>query len=477
VAALAVLIGLSDITVAGDASRDPMRLYDRDGLIVRGHFQAGVNLVGEQNLFWDLDRTFAPTANYDADTVWLEGYIKPGASFEKAIAPGEVIYGKVSAVLSGTLGSDAYGTGDTGRLTLEDAYLGYRVERADGFRLDLSGGRRELRLGSGMLIENGGSSGFERGALKFGPREAWERAAIARLGFAGVTMTSFYLDPNETETNDSDNSLAGGDLRWDGKEGGYAGLTYAHVLTSEVPYPKAAPGGIGIPSVIPNARKGLNALNAYARSEAFSGSLRGLFFTADFAYEWNDDIDLRAWAGRGQVGYTVPGHAWRPMVMYSYQTFSGDDPDTNRLERFDPLFFDGAPSAWATGSKSAFTFINSNVNAHQLTFRVSPTEQDTFTLRYAHIRANELRSPIQFGQATRFDVTTGQGVVAGVTDPHLADDVFLEYMRVINANTFLTAGVSASFPGAGIEGTVRGTLAGGDLPVWLGGFVNVVVNY
>ena len=80
-------------------------------------------------------------------------------------------------------------------------------------------------------------------------------------------------------------------------------------------------------------------------------------------------------------------------------------------------------------------------------------------------------------EATRFDVTTGQGVVAGVTDPHLADDVFLEYMRVINAITFLTAGVSASFPGAGLEGTVRGTLAGGDLPVWLGGFVNVVVNY
>ena len=27
------------------------------------------------------------------------------------------------------------------------------------------------------------------------------------------------------------------------------------------------------------------------------------------------------------------------------------------------------------------------------------------------------------------------------------------------------------------DGTVRGTLAGGDLPVWLGGFVNIVVNY
>ena len=137
--------------------------------------------------------------------------------------------------------------------------------------------------------------------------------------------------------------------------------------------------------------------------------------------------------------------------MYTFQTFSGDDPDTATLERFDPLFFEGSPSAWATGSKSSFTFINSNVHAHQLTFSVNPTPQDKFTLRYAHIRANELLSPIQFGQATRFDLATGQGIVAGVTDPHLADDVFLEYFRIINQNMFLTAGVSASFPGKGLS--------------------------
>ena len=67
---------------------------------------------------------------------------------------------------------------------------------------------------------------------------------------------------------------------------------------------------------------------------------------------------------------------------------------------------------------------------------------------------------------------TGRGIVAGVTDPHLADDMFLEYSRIINKNTFLTAGVSASFPGKGLE-----LAANRDLPVWLGGFVNVVVNY
>jgi len=149
-----------------------------------------------------------------------------------------------------------------------------------------------LKLGTGMLVENGGSSGFERGALKLGPRKAWERAAIARFGFAAATSTVFYLDPNETKANDSKNELAGIDLRLDSKTGGYAGLTYLNVLNSEAPYPKAAPGGIGLPDVIPNAREGLNALSFYARTNRFTGSLAGFFLTGDAAYEMRSTCGL-----------------------------------------------------------------------------------------------------------------------------------------------------------------------------------------
>jgi hypothetical protein len=474
-ASLTMLSGIGLPALAQE--QDPMLLFKREGWTVRGHFQAGANLVAEQNLFWNLAETFAPTANFDPDTVWFESYMTPGISFEQRFAPHNIFYGKISAVLSDTRGIDAFDTGNTGRITLEDAYVGLRVEGADGLYLDLSGGRRPLKLGTGMLVQKGATSGFERGALKLGPRKAWERAAIAKFGFAGVTSTSFYLDPNETESNDSFTTLAGTDLRYDSRNEGYVGLTYLNVLNSEAPYPKAALGGIGIPSVIPNAREGLNALNFYARTDAFEGPLSGLFFTTDVAYEWNDDIDLRAWGARGQVGYTFKQHIWRPMFMYGYQTFSGDDPDTARLERFDPLFFEGSPSTWLTGSKSASTFINSNVQAHQLAFIVNPTPRDKFTVRYAHIRANELRSPIQFGQATRFDVTTGAGIVAGVTDPHLADDIYLEYFRIINPNMFLTASMSASVPGDGLKDAVSSAGGDGDLPVWLGGFVNIVVNF
>nr|WP_244923213.1 hypothetical protein [[Ochrobactrum] quorumnocens] len=59
-----------------------------------------------------------------------------------------------------------------------------------------------------------------------------------------------------------------------------------------------------------------------------------------------------------------------------------------------------------------------------------------------------------------------------VSSYHLSDDVFLEYNRTINANTYLTVGVRASFPGAGIDSMIDAKA-----PIWTGGFANVVVNY
>ena len=177
-----------------------------------------------------------------------------------------------------------------------------------------------------------------------------------------------------------------------------------------------------------------------------------------------------AWAGRVQAIYALPDMAWSPTITYSYQKFSGDDPDTATLERYDPLYYEGSPSAWATGSKSASTFINSNVAAHSFSLRLQPTESDTFTLRYAHIRANELNSPIQFGQATRIDLDGN--VVTGVLDAHLSDDLFLEWNRVINRNTFFSAGLAVSFPGAGIDDAL-----GRNASAWTGGYMNVVINF
>lgn len=356
---------------------------------------------------------------------------------------------------------------------MEEGYLGVRTELDEDWGVEASFGPRVVRLGTGMLIANGGSDGFERGALKFGPREAWEMAGLLQVSRGPLKVTGFFLDANEMASNDTSNQLGGVDLRWDGDDGDFVGFTYLEVVESEAVYPQAGPGGAGPPNFIPGGREGLNTANLYARSSPFDGLLDDLSLSLDLAEQWSDEIYLRASGGRARAEYVFEDAPWRPTLGYHYQLFSGDDPNTTRLERFDPLYYDGSPSARATGSKSAMAFINSNVQSHNLTLRVNPTPKDIVTLRYAHVLVDELRSPVQFGQATRLDFSGGTStVVSGVTDAHLSDDFFLEYTHIINPNIFLTGSYSISLPGGGIKNA-----AGGDAPNWTGAFINVVINY
>lgn len=230
-----------------------------------------MNAVGERNLFWDLAGTFAPVTNYNPNKDWLELYIKPSVSFTGLVGTGTIAYGKISAVAFYTAGIDAYDTGNTGRITLEEGYLGLRTAVPDQPVVDFSLGPRELRFGTGMLIANGASNGFERGALKFGPRKAWQMAAIGRISNRGIVGTVFYLDPNELPSNNSDTKLAGINVRYDRPSGNYVGVTYSNVLRSNSAYPQAGLDGLTPPTIIPGAREGLNTTNFYARITPFQG--------------------------------------------------------------------------------------------------------------------------------------------------------------------------------------------------------------
>ncbi|MBL7472233.1 alginate export family protein [Robertkochia sediminum] len=360
--------------------------------------------------------------------------MKPGIGFSLSSGKSK-FYGRLSAVASSTLGTDAFAARNTGRVTLEEAHVGYWFDLDNNSSLDVSVGARELKLGTGMFIANGGISGFERGALKFGPRKAWEWSAIGHYKKNDFNARGFWINPNELPSNNTSNELAGIDVNLWKSASTFVGLTYINVLNSEAPYPQAGPGGEGAPVITPGARDGLQAKSFYGKSYPLK-SLPNLFTALDWAYEWNSRIDMNAWGGRIQIGYDITGHPWKPMVMVSYHGFSGDDPNTTKQERFDPLYWEGNPNSWTTGSKSSMVFINSNVEAYAFTARAKPTEKDAFTLRYAHVRAMELKSPVQFGQAARVEFSEDgiPTVVTGVNKRSLAEDFFLEYFQEFNSH-------------------------------------------
>ena len=105
--------------------------------------EIGVQYAIESNLFWNLSDTFAPTAGFDPDRDWWEGYVEPGVTFSRDIEGG-TLRGGLSGVLSGTGSADPYDFSDIGRATLETAYLAYETGIGD-WTLDLSAGAQEYR--------------------------------------------------------------------------------------------------------------------------------------------------------------------------------------------------------------------------------------------------------------------------------------------------------------------------------------------
>jgi Alginate export len=465
---------LASPALAQSPPRDPLRFETPSGFVKLG-VEAGIQIVGESRSFWDLGATFAPGSGYNPDMGWAEGYVKPSVDFEHRFSGSVGLYGGLSVVASGTASKDILDFGDTGRLTLENGFLGLRHgTRGQGFFLDVSAGAQPYRVGSGMLISDGGSDGFERGTLIFGPRQAWAMTGIARIGYGPVSVDAFYLDANELKSSDTGTTLAGAKVEWSLAPNQFVGLAVARVLESTAPWAQAAPGGIGAPVVLLDARDGLSFLNAYGRINPAPAALPGLWIAGDIAYQRDAGQNMEAWGGRIEAGYAFAGWRWTPVVTYGWQTFSGDDPNTTKLERFDPLFYDGGQAGWASGTNGSFVFINSNINAHRLSVNFTITPQDLLTLRYAHVRANELNSPIQFGQATRLGISGGSlGLISGVTKAHLSDDFLVEYTRVLSANAFLTVGAGYSIPGAGLKAAA----APNDLDNWIGGFANLVVKY
>lgn len=451
---------------------DPLEVRFEGGRVKFG-LETGLQAVGQSNTFWTLSRVFAPATPYKTDLFWGEGYAKPSLVFDRRLAGAATLYGGASLIAAYTMGRDIFDSRDTGRLQLETGYAGLKAGApGQGFFADFSAGAQPYRIGSGMLVADGGQDGFERGALVFGPRSAWAMTTLGKIGHGAFSVEGFYLDANEYASSDSKTRLAGLNLLYAPDKDRHAGIAFGKVLTSLAPYPQAAPNGSGPPVILSDARKGLAFVNAYGRWTP-SSALPGLWIAGDLAVQWNDRVDMRAWGARVEIGHAFTNLPFAPRLSYAWQTFSGDDPATKRLERFDPLFYDGSPGGWATGTNGSFVFINSNVNAHRLTLALTPTPRDIVTLRYAHVRANELRSPIQFGQATRLVFPNGvPALIAGVNKAHLSDDLLAEYTRVLSQNAFLTVGIAYSQPGAGLK-----DLAPGQLKGWTGGFANIVLRY
>lgn len=430
--------------------------------------EAVAQAVVQSHPFWGLAQAYAPAVGYDTRMTWLEAYLRPAARGERALGNATTVYGGVSVLASGTLGEDLFQQGDTGRVLVDDAFVGMRREFAGGARIDLSAGAQRYVLGEGLLLAVGAGNGFERGAATLAPRRAWEMTAVARATQGPATVEAFHLDPNELKSGDTGTTLAGARLAWAPDAATTIGIAWFEALRSAAPYPQAPL------AILDGGRDGLRTTDLHFRWAPTVGPLAGLSLAGEFAFQRNDRIGMKANGYGAELAYTFAGLPFQPRVSWSPRYFSGDDPGTgDRLERFDPLFYDGAPRTWSSGGNGSFAFYNSNLRVDRFRVDLAVSARDFVNLNYWNVRAAEANSPLQYGQAARLAPTGGSfALVTGVPTRALSQELYVEWTRVLTRQLFLTAGIAVAMPDDGVKALVPT-----GAKTWVGGLVNLSWKY
>jgi hypothetical protein len=404
-------------------------------------------LYGSQNVFWDLGaRLGDPSDTLDAR--FGEAWLEPGLDFTAPYAAGTA-YGGLSVGASGTWRTDPLGYENRSAVAFENAFVGWRNAPAGGgWSFDVSAGQQDFAVGNGMLLKMGAANGAERGGTMLAPRTAWEIAGIARATRGPLSLQAYWLQPNEVDSNDTRTRLWGTLAEYRPATGQRFGATFLKVTNSEQVYPRADRPL----EFIERGRDGLEVLHGWAEFNPAPEAAPFLGARVEGALERNDRIEMRAHGLSAEVNWLFATTRFTPKVSYGWSVFSGDDRDTERYERFDPLYYGGSLDSFWYGANAAFALINSNFRVHRLSALLVATPRDYVKFQLLDFRADELRSPLQFGQVTRPEAGDGGiSLVSGVTKAHLATEAYAEWTRMLAPNLALTGVLSWTTPGAGYE--------------------------
>lgn len=404
-------------------------------------------LYHSNNVFWDLGAALGdPDATLDAR--FGEAWVEPGFDVSAPYRGGEV-YGGFSVGASGTWRTDPLGYENRSQVRIENAFAGWRhAAEADGWGFDLSAGQQDYAVGNGMLLKMGAANGAERGATMLAPRTAWEIAGLARATRGPLALHAYWLQPNEVASNDTRTRLWGLLAEYRPAEATRFGATYIQVTNSEQVYPRADRPL----EFIERGRDGLETWHGWAEFNPAPDAAPFLGMRIEGALQRNDRIDMRAEGLTAEVNWLFATHRFTPKLAYSWSRYSGDDRSTSRFERFDPMYYGGSLDHFWYGANAAFALLNTNVRIHRLSALFVATPRDFLKFQALGFRADQLRSPLQFGQITRPEFGPGGiTLVSGVTDADLATEVYAEWTRLLAPNLALTGVLSWATAGTGLE--------------------------
>jgi hypothetical protein len=432
-----------DVDVAGAAAVKPAPVARFPDLVKNDRTQVAAIIGGGIGTYTDGNPWFGKPVEFNASSpvagnppgrqpLWTEGYLEVGAGFATQLGESQFyLFGAATGMLTWSLGQDVFRDDSRAYFDAEKLYAGLLyVDRGNRNRAKLQLGQQTYTLNDGFLVNmvKASSNAGARGATYLGPRLTSDFSVLADARIGKLSVSAFYIDPNEIEFLESNSRFLGGNIAYAISDDVSVDASLIGVPNSKSTF--STPQG-------PKLRRQGN-LTVAGHLKVKNLVTDGLFTEAELAHQWHPDQDWSAWAGYGSLGYIARNLAWKPSLSYRYAVFSGDDPATSRFERFDAPLSTGL-GIWLQGISFGKVTTNSNLVTHRVQLNVAPARPVNITFDFHKLRAdyrNNLGANPLLSQLSSTDI---------------GEEYSLSLRWSLTRKIFLQSVLSAAMPGRALQ--------------------------
>lgn len=365
----------------------------------------------------------------------FESAFMPGVTLLLKISSNAYLYGNYKAIFVSTLGRDLYRKDNPADVATENLYGGivgsFPTSKGNVINFNISAGKQPYRLGTGMLITQISSNGGDRAGINLWPRFSGDFVGLAQVRYNNLKGEYFYVDPSEFGGFETNTRLSGMNFEFGKFTGINAGFTYLHALrsTSIVLFPNGEM----------ETRDGLNAYNlrldwkTRPDQNNFIANLEG-------GLQTNSRFPVRALGIASELGYSFSTKKLKPSFSYRFSHLTGDNPNTERFERWDLLYSGNDVNTWVQGLLMKNVLYNTNLQAHRIQGQLI-TNGWRFTGQYFYFRSDQLNNlPLAINTFASKDLAHQIMV--------MTEKSFLKrfYLRAVFNSLWAIGGISQTLP-------------------------------
>ena len=372
---------------------------DLELTVMGAQFGQDAPWFGEQHSFLNV------SANH-----WSEFGTEFGGKLESQLWGG-TLFAETTGIYTRSSGDDSSGVteglGHESETTLEQAHIGWKTDdtwtglEKSTFSVQL--GRFDYSIGTGMIVNDGGSDGGDRGGWYIGMRKTFQNGALISLDSEDLDVQVFRFKNNPRRGGPQGEARGiNTDYKF-GDSGVSVGASYLRVY----------PEGSEADADVYDGRAAWNVIG-------------GLTLSGEYAYE-DGSNGLNGKGYYGQAEYAFDDVAWKPTFSYRYALFN---------DEFNPLAYGYTDYGyWFQGEIAGnYPLFNNNLKSDMVRAKVQPTDTITMNLFYY-----------------KFYLDNPSSFAPGVTSDDFGDEVDLTFDWQATDRLYVIVVLAQLNPGNGAE--------------------------